>query len=413
MNKNRQADNSQRVVVTGIGMVTPLGIGKQEFYRRLFSGETGIAEIKSFDTSTFPSHLGAEVTNFNPRDFISVKNMRRMDKISLMAAASARLALEDSEMKITPENRDQIGIVLGTAFGATDITAQFLETLFTEGPSSVNPILVPNTVMNAAAGHTSIELGFRGVNTTITHFAVSAENAIAYAAQEIRRGTADFIFTGGVDILSKFYYESLTKFHALSPQNERPEACRPFDKDRNGIIAGEGCGIICLESMQSAIDRGHKPYCEIKGVGMGSSPTKPTEWPKNSEGIKLTFSRALKNADSSINDIQAVFAAGNGDKILDVVEAEAYAEIFDSSEKKPLITTIKGATGESFSSGGIRACALSLSMEKNILPPVVGLTNPLRPLAFVAGGKKEMEINNAILAGISFGGTYSYLLFEK
>jgi len=413
MNKNRQADNSQRVVVTGIGMVTPLGIGKQEFYRRLFSGETGIAEIKSFDTSTFPSHLGAEVTNFNPRDFISVKNMRRMDKISLMAAASARLALEDSEMKITPENRDQIGIVLGTAFGATDITAQFLETLFTEGPSSVNPILVPNTVMNAAAGHTSIELGFRGVNTTITHFAVSAENAIAYAAQEIRRGTADFIFTGGVDILSKFYYESLTKFHALSPQNERPEACRPFDKDRNGIIAGEGCGIICLESMLSAIDRGHKPYCEIKGVGMGSSPTKPTEWPKNSEGIKLTFSRALKNADSSINDIQAVFAAGNGDKILDVVEAEAYAEIFDSSEKKPLITTIKGATGESFSSGGIRACALSLSMEKNILPPVVGLTNPLRPLAFVAGGKKEMEINNAILAGISFGGTYSYLLFEK
>jgi 3-oxoacyl-[acyl-carrier-protein] synthase II len=413
MNKNRQADNSQRVVVTGIGMVTPLGIGKQEFYRRLFSGETGIAEIKSFDTSTFPSHLGAEVTNFNPRDFISVKNMRRMDKISLMAAASARLALEDSEMKITPENRDQIGIVLGTAFGATDITAQFLETLFTEGPSSVNPILVPNTVMNAAAGHTSIELGFRGVNTTITHFAVSAENAIAYAAQEIRRGTADFIFTGGVDILSKFYYESLTKFHALSPQNERPEACRPFDKDRNGIIAGEGCGIICLESMQSAIDRGHKPYCEIKGVGMGSSPTKPTEWPKNSEGIKLTFSRALKNADSSINDIQAVFAAGNGDKILDVVEAEAYAEIFDSSEKKPLITTIKGATGESFSSGGIRACALSLSMEKNILPPVVGLTNPLRPLAFVAGEKKEMEINNAILAGISFGGTYSYLLFEK
>jgi 3-oxoacyl-(acyl-carrier-protein) synthase len=146
---------------------------------------------------------------------------------------------------------------------------------------------------------------------------------------------------------------------------------------------------------------------------MGSSPTKPTEWPKNSEGIKLTFSRALKNADSSINDIQAVFAAGNGDKILDVVEAEAYAEIFDSSEKKPLITTIKGATGESFSSGGIRACALSLSMEKNILPPVVGLTNPLRPLAFVAGEKKEMEINNAILAGISFGGTYSYLLFEK
>jgi 3-oxoacyl-[acyl-carrier-protein] synthase II len=413
MNKEQQQDNVQRVVVTGIGIVTPLGIGKEEFGRRLFSGKTGIAEIKSFDTNLFPSHLGAEVTNFNPRDFISVKNMRRMDKTSLMTTASARMALEDAGIQITPENRDRVGIILGTAFGATDVTAQFAGTLLTEGPAFVNPILVPNIVMNAPASHASIELGFRGVNTTITHFAVSAETAIAYAAAEIRRGTADFILAGGVDILSKFYYESLTKFHALSPQNGRQEACRPFDKDRNGAIAGEGCGIICLESLQSAIARGRQPYCEIKGEGMGSSPAKPTEWPQNIEGIKRTVSRALKNAGSSITDIQAVFAAANGDKILDSTEAEAYAEIFAASEKKPLITALKGATGESFSGGGIRACALALSMEKNILPPVVGLTNPLRPLAFVTGEKKELEINNAALAGISFGGTYAYLIFSK
>jgi 3-oxoacyl-(acyl-carrier-protein) synthase len=267
--------------------------------------------------------------------------------------------------------------------------------------------------MNAPAGHTSIELGFRGVNTTVTHFAVSAENAIAYAAAEIRRGTADFILAGGVDILSKFYYESLTKFHALSPQNGGKEACRPFDKERNGMIAGEGCGLICLESMESAMARGRQPYCEIKGVGMGSSPTKPTEWPRNSEGIKRTMELALKNAGCSINDIQAISAAANGDRILDAVEAEAYAEIFSGAEKKPLITALKGATGDSFSGGGIRACALALSMEKNILPPVVGLTNPMRPLAFVAGGKRETEINNVALAGISFGGTYAYLIFGK
>ncbi len=411
MNKNRPTDNSRRVVVTGIGMVTPLGIGKEEFGKRLFSGETGIAEIKSFDTSKLPSHLGAEVTNFNPRDFISVKNMRRMDKLSLMAAASARLALEDAGLQITEGNRDRVGIVLSTAFGATDITAQFLGTLFTEGPAAVNPILVPNTVMNAAAGHTSIELGFRGVNTTVTHFAVSAENAIAYAAAEIRRGTADFIFTGGADILSEFYYKSLTKFHALSPQNKEKEACRPFDKDRSGMIVGEGCGIICLESLQSAIDRGRKPYCEIKGIGMGSSPVKPTEWPQNAEGIKRTFARAIKNADMSAGEIQVVFAAANGHKILDAVEAEAYAEIFYSS--KPFITSLKGATGESFSGGGIRACALALSMEKNIIPPIVGLANPLRTLAFVHGKSQEQEINNTVLAGISFGGTYAYLIFNK
>jgi len=411
MDKNRNMDNARRVVVTGIGMVTPLGIGKEEFGRRLFAGDCAIDTIKTFDTSSFPSHLGAEVTNFTPRDFISVKNLRRMDKIALMTAASTRLALEDAGMQITDENRDRVGIILGTAFGATDVTLQFASTLLTEGPALVNPILVPNTVMNAPAGHTSIELGFRGINTTVTHFAVSAETAIAYAAAEIRRGTADFVLTGGVDILSKFYYEALTKFHSLSPQNGEPEACRPFDMDRNGAIAGEGCGIIFLESWQSARARGRQPYCEIKGTGLGSSPTTPTGWPENTDGIKRTMSRALKNAGTPINDIQAISAAANGSKILDAVEAEAYAEIFAGSGKKPLITSIKGAIGETFSGGGIRACALALSMEKNMLPPVVGLINPLRPLAFVVGEKKDVAINNAALAGISFGGTYAYLIF--
>jgi len=288
---------------------------------------------------------------------------------------------------------------------------QFASTLLTDGPALVNPILVPNTVMNAPAGHTSIELGFRGINTTVTHFAVSAETAIAYAAAEIRRGTADFILTGGVDILSKFYYEVLTRFHALSPQNGGQEACRPFDKDRNGAIAGEGCGIICLESLQSAMARGHKPYCEITGEGMGSSATKPTGWPENTDGIKRTLHKALKNAGISATSIQAVSAAAHGSKILDALEAQAYAEVFAGSENKPLITSIKGAIGESFSGGGIRACALALSLEKNILPPVVGLTKPLRPMAFVVGEKKEVAINNAALAGISFGGTYAYLIF--
>jgi 3-oxoacyl-[acyl-carrier-protein] synthase II len=413
VNKDRPTNNAQRVVVTGIGMVTPLGIGREEFCRKLFAGKTGIAEITSFDTSSLLSHLGAEVKNFNPRDFISVKNMRRMDKISLMVAASARLALEDAEFQITTENRDRVGTVLGTAFGATDITAQFLQTLFTGGPASVNPILVPNTVMNAAAGHTSIELGFRGVNTTVTHYAVSAENAIAYAAAEIRRGTADFIFAGGADILSEFYYKSLTKFKALSPQKKAEENCRPFDKKRNGMVVGEGCGIICLESLQSAIARGRKPYCEINSVGMGSSPTKPNRWPKDPEGIKKTFNRALKNRDTSIENIQAIFAAANGDIVLDAVEAQAYAETFGNAEKKPFITSIKGTTGESFSSGGIRACALALSMEKNILPPTAGLTDPLLPLTFVAQEKKELAIDSAALAGISFGGTYAYLIFGK
>jgi 3-oxoacyl-[acyl-carrier-protein] synthase II len=168
-----------------------------------------------------------------------------------------------------------------------------------------------------------------------------------------------------------------------------------------------------MESLQSAIARGRKPYCEIKGAGMGSSPTKPTGWPEKTDGIKRTFSRALRNAGKAPNEIQAIVAAANGDRILDSVEAQAYSEIFDCTEKKPLITSFKGATGESFSGGGIRTCAVALSIEKNILPPVVGLVNPLQPLPFIVGEKKELEINSAALAGISFGGTYAYLIFGK
>jgi 3-oxoacyl-[acyl-carrier-protein] synthase II len=413
MDKNRRTHKAAKVVVTGVGMVTPLGIGKEEFGRRLFAGECAIDVIKAFDTSSCKSHEGAEVTDFAPRDFISVKNLRRMDRISSMSTAAARLALDDAGIHITEGNRDRVGIILGTSFGATDVTVQFAETLLTHGPAFVNPILVPNTVMNAPAGHASIELGFRGINTTVTHFAVSAETALVYAIEEIRRGTADFVLTGGVDILSKFYYEALTKFRSLSPLDGGKEACRPFDEARNGIVVGEGCGIVCLESWDSALTRGRQPYCEIKGFGLGSSPTAPTAWPDDPAGIKQTISRALQNAEVRASNIQAIYAVANGGKVLDAVEAEAYSEVFSGLEKKPSITSLKGAMGESFSSGGMRACALALSIRKNIMPSTVGLIKPIKPLGFVAGDKREMKINNAMLAGISFGGTYVYLVFAN
>ncbi|PKN82528.1 MAG: hypothetical protein CVU51_13335 [Deltaproteobacteria bacterium HGW-Deltaproteobacteria-1] len=348
MDNDRDRSDSHRIVVTGLGLVTPLGVGKDEFSRRLFEGVCAIDTVKSFDTSAVLSHLGAEVRDFTPRDFISVKNLRRMDKTSLMTAASARMALDDAGVTINAENRDRIGILLGTSFGATDVTVQVADALMGEGPSSVNPILVPNTV---------------------THFAVSAETAIAYAVSEIKRGAADFMLAGGVDILSKFYYESMEKFHGLSPDKGGEEGARPFDMLRNGYVVGEGCGILCLESLSSARNRGARIYCEITGSGMGSSPTLPTEWPKNTEGILRTCRRAMNNAGVAPGDITTVMAAANGDRVLDAVEARAYDELFDVCEQKPYVTSVKGSLGESFSSGGIRACALALSVEKGWLPP--------------------------------------------
>ena len=413
MNSHPTLPDDQRIVITGLGLVTPLGVGKKEFSEKLYAGVTGIAPITSFDTSAVRSHLGAEVKGFTPRDFISVKNLRRMDKASLMASAAARLALEDAGLAITSDNRDRIGILLGTAFGATDVTVQVAQTLLSSGPSSVNPILVPNTVMNAPAAHASIEMGFRGVNTTVTHFAVSAEIAIAYAVTEIRRGAADFMLAGGVDILSKFYYEALTKFQATSPDDGQPEGARPFDEARNGYASGEGCGLVCLESLASARMRGAVIYCEIAGFGLGSSPETPTAWPAKPTGMLRTMKRALDNARATTADIRAVMAAANGGRVLDQTEAQAYREIFDACEPKPWITSIKGAIGESFSGGGMRACALALSMQKSSFPPTVGLVRPIAPIRLVEKAPKDLNIQLAVLAGISFGGTYAYLVFRN
>ena len=403
----------RQVVVTGIGMVTPLGVGREAFGSALWRGETGIREIEGFPTGNFTSHLGAEVRAFEPRDFISVKNLRKMDRLSAMVTASARMALDDAGIKIGEANRDRIGIIMGTAFGNTELKVNSARVLFTEGPNMVNPIHMPNTVMNAPAGHASIELGFRGVNTTINHLAVSAETALAYGAMEIRRGAADVILAGGADILSPFFYETLTRFRALSPTDGGAEGVKPFDCTRNGPVMGEGCGIVCLEAGDLAQERGAAPYAEVMGWGLSSSPAPPTGWPEEPRGFILALERALQMAGVTPQEVDCIQAAGNGGCNPDSLEAEAYGRIFGGCSSKPLITSIKGGTGEIFASGGIRAAALALSLREGIIPPTVGLTTPLFPLPFVIGKAVHSPVQRGLLSGISFGGTYACLVMKR
>jgi 3-oxoacyl-[acyl-carrier-protein] synthase II len=336
-----------------------------------------------------------------------------MDRLSAMVTASARMALDDAEIKIGEANRDRIGIIMGTAFGNTELKVNSARVLFTEGPNMVNPIHMPNTVMNAPAGHASIELGFRGVNTTINHLAVSAETALAYGAMEIRRGAADVILAGGADILSPFFYEALIRFKALSPMAGGAEGAKPFDSTRNGPVMGEGCGIVCLEAGDLARERGAAPYAEVTGWGLSSSPAPPTGWPEEPRGFILALERAMRMAGVTSQEIDCIQAAGNGGCNSDALEAEAYGRIFGSGSSKPLIASIKGATGEIFASGGIRAAALALSLREGIIPPTVGLSTPLCPLPFVIGMAVHSPIRQGLLSGISFGGTYACLVMKR
>ncbi len=404
---NRQA------VVTGVGIVSPLGVGRETFSRRLYDGESGIAPIASFDTSRFRSHLGAEIRDFSPRDFVSVKNLRKMDRLSSAATSASRLALEDAGLKIEASNRDRVGIILGTAFGPTDVTVQFARTLIKSGPELVNPILVPNTVLNAPASHASIELGFRGVNSTVTHFGVSGETAVAYAAAEIQKGTADVMLAGGGDIISEFFFESLVRFGALSPRDGGMESARPFDAKRNGPVAGENCAIVCLESLDAALERGASIYCLVAGWGLGSSPAPPSDWPSDPKGLKLTVFRALAHAGVGVADIDAIAASANGGRNPDGLEGEAYGAIFDGGTAKPHIFSIKGSVGESFSAGGINAAVLALAMKEGKLPPTVGLEHPAWPLSFSGKKGSDAEIRCALLNGVSFGGTYASVVFKR
>ncbi|MDF1592197.1 MAG: beta-ketoacyl-[acyl-carrier-protein] synthase family protein [Desulfobacterales bacterium] len=404
---------SSPVVISGIGMVTPLGAGKEIFARKLFKGDCGISPIAAFDTSPFASKLGAAVNDFTPRDFISTKNLRKMDRISAMAAASARMALDDAGVGIDAANRDRTGIVLGTAFGSTEVAVQFAGVLFTQGPGMASPLLVPNTVMNAPAGHTSIELGFRGINSTVNHREASAETAIAYAATEIRRGRADVMLAGGTDIMSEFFFRILTNFKALSPVNGGPEGARPFDTLRNGPVVGEGAGVVCLEARTRAEARGAEPYCEIAGWGLSSAPAPPTDWPSDPRGPVLAMTRALESAGIAPGDIDYVSAAANGGIRLDALEAEALSIVFGSTAGKPVIGSIKGAVGESFSSGGIRTAAMALSIKAGCIPPTVGLKDPLSPLGFVRDKKKDIPIKFGLVNGFSSGGTFVTLVLKK
>jgi 3-oxoacyl-[acyl-carrier-protein] synthase II len=285
--------------------------------------------------------------------------------------------------------------------------------IFTDSPRRANPILVPNTVMNAPAGHAAIELGVRGVNTTVNHREVSAENAMAYAAGEITRGRAAAILTGGGDILSEFFFEVLTRFRALSPRDGGPEDIRPFDAARNGTIAGEGAAVLCLESLENAEARGAVPYCELVGWGLSAAPAPPNDWPSDPTGPSLAITRALSAAGIEPGAVDHVSAAANGGIRSDRLEADALNNVFADSPGRPRVSALKGALGEAFASGGIRSAAMALSIRHRALPPTLGLSRPIAPLHVVLQPEPETPTRYGMVNSVSSGGTFAALLFKS
>ena len=394
-------------------MVTPLGVDANSIFDRLVKGESAVTQASSFDTGDLSSHLCAEIDGFEAKEIIPGRAIRKMDRLSRIAVAAAKLAMEDAGLVIDDDNKDRVGISLGVAYGSVDVSVQFATTLFTEGPSVVNPILVPNTVMNAPAGHASIVLGFRGINVTANHKESSGEAAVAFAASQIKKGRADVMFAGGADVMGRLIYEILANFRALSPMDGNDEAARPFDLRRNGAVAGEGAGVICLESEESARKRGARIYGRIAGFGMSAAPAPLNDWPTSTQGPVMALTRALKSAGIAPKDVSYISASANGHPALDDLEARAIAEVFGEGQNCPAVSSVKGALGESASSGGVRAALAALTLARGTAPPTAGLETPAVALDHVTGAGRTMDIRAVVQNGFSSGGTFVSLVYTN
>jgi 3-oxoacyl-[acyl-carrier-protein] synthase II len=369
----------ERVVITGIGCVSCFGIGAAAFDRGLRAGACGIVPITAFDTSMCHARRAALIQQFDPAQFIAPIKLRRIDTAGRIALASSRLLFDDAGLATGAAGADDVGIALGTFSAGLDSVVEYLDGLTTHGPTGVPAILFSNTVANAAASLCAIEFGLRGPNVTFNQREISSLAALIFSVGAIRDGRSRAIVTGGVDCVEETFFKVNDRFRALSPMRAEPdgareEAARPFDRRHNGWVLGEGGFLLLLEPASAAERRGARPYGEILGVGITSSPTALNDWPADGNGLGRAMRLALADAEVGPDRIGAVFAAANGSPRLDRLEADALADVFGAN--CPPVTSIKGAVGEFGGAGAASIVAGLHSVPDRTIAPTVGFFEP-------------------------------------
>jgi 3-oxoacyl-[acyl-carrier-protein] synthase II len=405
--------HSEGIVVTGIGIISACGIGKEAFWKNCLEGRSGIAPIQSFDTSAYRSHLGAEARDFNPKDFMPSLKYRRMSRVSRLAVAASIEAIKDSALTLSPQSAPSIGVVLGTGYGSTAQTDEFFVGMLKEGPEGANPSLFPDTVPNAPASQVSIYHGLQGPNTTFSHNEVSGEQALACAFRLLQEGRAQAILAGSVDEMSFVLFHSFSALRALSPRDKHEEGMRPFDRKRNGRVLGEGAGILVLEKESKAKERGAKIYGSLAASVSTGSPVGISRYEGGAEQMARAMEKTLRQAGISPDEVDYVSAAANSTRELDRAEAKAIQKVFGGGNRWPAVSSLKGHTGDFCGCGTLRAAALLLSMGGGKIPPTAGLKDPEFDLDHVLDRPRDKKIQYALLNGFSFGGSNVCLLFKN
>jgi 3-oxoacyl-[acyl-carrier-protein] synthase II len=403
---------NNRVVITGLGIISSIGIGKEEFWKNCLQGISGIKPIQRFDVSTYRSKLGGQLPEIDFKAFIKPANLRRMDRIGKIMVSAVRLALDDSGLDLKIEDANRMGLSFGTGLGSSDTVDQFFRSLLRDGPVGAAPLLFQTAVPNAISSHCSIEYGIKGLNVTFSHKETSTEMAMALAYHQLREGRMDMVLAGGGDELSEPLYHVYSMLGALSPgRGKGPEGMRPFDRNRNGVVLGEGSGILVLETLEHAEKRGAKVYAELAGVGMAGSTDGLLRYDLGGESI----ARAMSLAAEESSQVDTISAAANSTHDLDRAETLAIKKVFRERTDEILVSSLKSILGEFDGSGGIRACAVALSLYYGMVPPTIG-TEQLDSecdLNVVLHRSQKRPIRSALLNGCSNGGSNISLLFKQ
>ncbi|MDD5013895.1 MAG: beta-ketoacyl-ACP synthase II [Atribacterota bacterium] len=407
-----------RVVITGIGLVTPIGIGKEEFWQSLIQGKSGIDKISYFDTSEYPTKIAAEVKNFDYMNFISPKEVNRMDKSTQFSIVSAMLALEDSKLEITKKNSYSTGVIIGSGIGGIGTFEKQHKILLEKGPRRVSPFFVPMMISNISAGEIAIKIGAKGPNGVIATACASSTHAIGIAFKLLRQGDAQIILSGGTEAaISPMALAGFCKMKVLSTQNNEPNrASRPFDSERDGFIMGEGAGILILETLKHAKNRNANIYAEILGFGMTADAYHITAPAPDGEGAIKAIEIALADAKINPSQIDYINAHGTSTPLNDKLETLAIKKVFGRHAYDLKISSNKSMTGHLLgASGGVEAIATALTVNNNIIPPTINYNSPDPEcdLDYTPNKSKKGVVNYAISNSFGFGGHNGVIVLGK
>ena len=408
----------RRVVVTGLGVISAIGCAKEEFWGNLIKGKSGVGPLTHFDATKYDSRIAGEVRNFVPHPFISSKDLRRMEKFVQFGVTAAKNAVDDSGLDISKEDPYRIGVIVGSGIGSLRIIEEQHEVILEKGPSRVTPFLIPMLIVNMAAGHISIMIGVKGPNLCTTTACASGSHAIGDAMRIIQYGDADVMIAGGTEsCITTLGIGGFCSLKALSTRNNEPErASRPFDKDRDGFVMAEGCGIVILEEMERAKKRNAKIYGEIVGYGMTGDAYHMTAPDPEGEGAARCMVNALKDANLKPEDISYINAHGTSTTLNDKIETLAIKKVFGSFAKKVAISSTKSMMGHQLgAAGAVEFVICCLSIERSIIPPTINYENPDPDcdLDYVPNKARKMKVNTCLSNSLGFGGHNATLCVKK